>query len=178
MVECGMGGGRMFIGLKIRTFMPAAVSLALLLVTSLWVGTLLPACTPPEMSEDAPPDSITTAGTASLQISNQIQQDPGTLTFYLYPGSSLDWSNANNAIRIDSVKFNTTKSFQVPAGNWKIAYLNRTKVVYPMIDESSGSQEWLRSDFKKNELYSLILKTDGNRTVWVPSYVTVPPIVQ
>ena len=158
--------------------MPAAVSLALIFVTSLWIGTMLPACTPPEMSDGAPADSIPTTGTASLQISNQIQQDAGTLTFYLYPGSSLDWSNANNAIRIDSVQFNAARSFQVPAGNWKIAYLNRTKVVYPMIDESSGSQEWLRSDFKKNGIYSLILKTDGSRTLWVPSYVTVPPIAQ
>ncbi len=162
--------------LKTRGFGPLGFLCTFVSMALIWTVMLLSSCTPVDISDAKPADSIST-GTASLIITNQIKQDPSTLTFYLYPGTSVDWANAANAKKIDSVQADSTRVFRVPEGSWKIVYLNRSKALYPMIDANSGSQEWLRSDFKKNGSYSLILKTDGNRTLWVPSYVTVPAMV-
>jgi hypothetical protein len=162
--------------LKFRASWPLGLVLAFVFVSMNWTVVFLSGCTPADISDAKPVDSVST-GTASLSITNQIIQDPSTLTFYLYPGTSVDWVNAANAKKIDSVQADSTRVFRVPEGSWKIVYFNRSKAIYPMIDANSGSQEWLRSDFKKNGNYSLILKTDGNRTLWVPSYVTVPAMV-
>jgi hypothetical protein len=145
--------------LKMRGSWPLGLVLAFVSMALIWTVMLLSSCTPADISDA------------------KTIQDPSTLTFYLYPGTSVDWANAANAKKIDSVQADSTRAFRVPEGSWKIVYLNRSKALYPMIDANSGSQEWLRSDFKKNGNYSLILKTDGNRTLWVPSYVTVPAMV-
>jgi hypothetical protein len=45
-----------------------------------------------------------------------------------------------------------------------------------MTDKNSGGGEWLKAIFVKSARYSLILKTDGNEDVWVPTFKTDPAI--
>jgi hypothetical protein len=159
---------------KSRAIQTLALSLAVL---GLATGLALVACKPPEINDSTGPvDTTTTTGTATLQLSNRIAQDPGTISFFLFPKNSVDFTNAAGAKLIGSVEAGATKAIQIPAGSWKLAYEDKARVLFPMRDESSGGLEWLRSDFKKDGNYSVILSSDGNRTIWVPSYTTVPPM--
>jgi hypothetical protein len=140
-------------------------------------GLFLSACEMGGFSEDGakPVDTTTTpAGYASLRISNKVSVDPSTLTFYLYSSTAVDYSNAVNAKKIGEVKSDSTKSFQVPVGKWKIASQNKAGVLEPMEDEASGGGEWLQSVFAKDQVYTLILGSNAGRMVWTPSYTTIP----
>jgi hypothetical protein len=39
---------------------------------------------------------------------------------------------------------------------------------------NDGGAEWLKAIFVKNTRYALILATDGNDNVWVPTFETDP----
>ena len=45
-----------------------------------------------------------------------------------------------------------------------------------MEDVNAGSDEWLKAIFVKDRKYALILRTEVNQTVWVPSFETIPEI--
>ncbi len=119
---------------------------------------------------------VDSSGTATLSISNRIAIDPGTLTFYLFPGISVDFTNAANATKLGDVDVGATVAFTVKTGAWKLAYANKAQVLVPMRDEASGGQEWLQSTFKKDGIYTVILGTDGNRDIWTTNYTTNPPM--
>jgi hypothetical protein len=153
------------------------VRLALISIMVGGFGLLFNACQAPEISDNnSTPIDTSDSGLATLRISNRISQDPGPLTFYLYPKNSVDFVNATNGRLLGKVEAGLTETFKVPAGSWKIAYQDQAKALFQMVDAASGGQEWLRSEFKKDGDYSLILNSDGNRTIWVPSYPTIPPI--
>ena len=69
-----------------------------------------------------------------------------------------------------------TADMKVPAGTWKLAYEKGGGILVPMEDVNAGADEWLKAIFVKDGRYALILKTEVNKTVWVPSFETDPAI--
>lgn len=119
-------------------------------------------------------DSTSTTDSATIRISNRIELDPDSLTFFLFRADAVDFTNATNARRLGGVDTGSTGIFRVPVGSWKLAYKDKAQMLTPMRDENSGGLEWLRSIFVKNGDYSLIISTDGNRNVWLPTFKTDP----
>lgn len=116
------------------------------------------------------------ADSAVIRVTNDISQDPDSLTMLLFPGNTVDWANANYTKRLGGVAEGATAAFKVPAGTWKLAYEKGAGDLVPMEDVESGTGEWLKSIFVKDKTYALILTTDLNETVWVPTFETDPPI--
>ncbi len=131
-------------------------------------------CEPPEIGTGTTQVDSSNTGNATLRISNRIVQNPSRLTFFLFNKDAVDIVNATAVKRIGEVDTGATVVFQVPAGDWKIAYEDKLKALFPMKDEGSGGQEWLKSTFNKDGDYALILNSDANRTLWVPNYTTTP----
>ncbi len=161
---------------KVRFFNALTGSVLVCVLTVLGAGIILLACDSPGFSDSDTPTDSTVVGTATLHLSNRIEQEPGPVTCYLFPKGSIDFANAVGGILVGKVEAGASKTFKVEAGSWKLAYRDGAGTLFPMIDEASGNQEWLRSDFTKGGDYSVILISDGNRTVWVPDYTTVPPL--
>lgn len=140
-------------------------------------GLILSSCKNGGFSDAAtgPKDTTTVVtGFATLRITNRVKEDPSVLTFFLYPFNAVDYANAVNAQSLGDVATDSTRSFQVPAGKWKIASQNKASVLVPMEDEASGGGEWLQSVFAKDGIYTLILGSNAGRIVWTPSYTTIP----
>ena len=157
---------------RFRPLLAAAVFAGLCLAL---VPGVLSGCKTVDISE--PMDTTKTdTGTATLRISNNIAQDPDSLTFYRFVANAVDYTNAAKAVKIGGVAINKTGVFTVPSGTWKLAYADRAGTLSPMKDENSGGQEWLKAIFTKNGDYSLIVSSDGNRTTWDPTFKTDPAI--
>ena len=120
--------------------------------------------------------SKVTADSAVIRVTNDISQDPDSLTLLLFSPNAVDWNNTNAIKRLGGVAEGGTADIKVPAGTWKLAYEKGGGILVPMEDIYAGAGEWLKSIFVKNGKYALILKTDVNETVWVPSFETLPPI--
>lgn len=135
--------------------------------------TSMTACEPVDI-DDPGKDSATdtTTGTSVLRITNSISEDPDSLTFFLFPGNSTDFSNANKARKVGGVAVNGTGRFTVPAGTWKLAYENSARALTAMRD--LDSEEWVKCLFAKDGDYSLILTSEIKNTKWVPSFPTDP----
>jgi len=114
--------------------------------------------------------SQATVDSAVLRITNHLDVDPGTLTFYRFPGTATDFSNAANAEKIGSVTSDGSAVFKVPAGTWKLAYANRAGALTPMEDQASG--EWLKAILEKDGDYSLIIASDGPDIRWDATFAT------
>ncbi|MDB5051492.1 MAG: hypothetical protein JWO30_4563 [Fibrobacteres bacterium] len=127
---------------------------------------------------DAPPVDTThvTLDSATLRVTNKIDQDPDSITMILFPGNSVDISNANRVKTLGGVAHGATKVMKVPAGSWKLAYEDHAGVLVPMFDINDPAQDWLKSIFVKNGDYSLILTSDASFTKWDPTFATDPPI--
>ncbi|HKP97597.1 MAG TPA: hypothetical protein VJ385_17775 [Fibrobacteria bacterium] len=149
---------------------PAAV-----LALSIWAG--LSGCKPVDIDEPAKDSTSVTADSAILRVSNKINQDPDSITILLFSGNAVDIVNANVVKRLGGVPYGATnRRMTVPAGTWKLAYEDNSGVLIPMSDVNSAAQDWLKSIFVKDGDYSLILSSDGNRTVWNPTFRTDPAI--
>jgi hypothetical protein len=122
--------------------------------------------------ESSPIDTTAKGDSATLKVTNHIEQDPGTITLVLFPGNSIDIINANRTKDLGTVGEGASKTFKVPAGSWKLAYAKEAGDLHAMIDESDGAQEWVKCIFAKNGSYTLELATDGNFTVWIPTFAT------
>ena len=133
----------------------------------------LSACKTVDLGTTPNPDSTAT-GTATLRITNRIDVDPDSLTFFLFPGTSTDFTTAANARLIGGVGIGATGVFTVPAGTWKLAYENGAKVLTAM--RAVQTDEWVKAILEKNGDYSLILTSDNQNTVWDPSFTTDPPL--
>jgi hypothetical protein len=130
-------------------------------------------CKPLE-ADAVPADTTAMSGTASLRITNNISDDPDSLVFFLFPGTATNFINAANARKVGGVDENATSEYTVPAGTWKLAYENSAGVLTAMRDLSSD--EWVKSVFKKDGAYSLILANEGKDIKWNPSFQTIPDI--
>jgi hypothetical protein len=115
------------------------------------------------------------ADSAVIRVTNAISQDPDSLTLLLFSPNAIDWTNTNPIKRLGGVAEGGTADIKVPAGTWKLAYEKGGGILVPMEDVYAGAGEWLKAIFVKNGKYALILKTDVNVTVWVPSFETSPP---
>ncbi|MDB5102370.1 MAG: hypothetical protein JWP91_59 [Fibrobacteres bacterium] len=113
---------------------------------------------------------------AEVSVTNNITQDPQTITVFLFPPNALEFTNTSNGIRLGTVDTGATVFLKVPAGTWKLGYEDKAGNRVPMRDENSGGLEWLRAVFAKDGRYALILTTDGNRTLWTPNFETIPAI--
>lgn len=121
-------------------------------------------------------DSVdtTVTGSAIVRITNNVSEDPDSLTFFLFPGNATDFSNANKARRVGGVNTDGTGVFQVPAGTWKLAYENSAGALTAMRDLDSG--DWVKSTLAKGGDFSLILTSEGKDVKWNPSFPTDPDI--
>ncbi len=147
------------------------------LALSAWTG--LTACKPVDISQaatDSTSTTVTAGDSATLRVTNNIDIDPGTITIALFPAASIDIVNANKTKDLGLVGFGKTQIFQVPAGNWKLAYADRAGALHPMINAIGATQDWVKSIIVKNGDYALVLKTDGNEVVWVPTFKTDPAL--
>lgn len=117
-----------------------------------------------------------TADSAVIRVTNAITQDPDSLTLLLFSANAVDWTHSNPIKRLGGVAEGGTADMKVPAGTWKLAYEKGGGILVPMEDVDAGAGEWLKSIFVKGGEYALILMTDVNRTVWVPSFETDPAI--
>lgn len=120
--------------------------------------------------------TVVTADSAVIRVSNHLEQDPDSLTLLLYAPDAVDWTNTGYIKRLGGVPEGGTVDIKVPAGTWKLAYAKSGGILVPMQDVNAGAQEWLKAIFVKNGKYALILKTDVNETLWVPSFETDPEI--
>lgn len=134
----------------------------------------LSACKTVDVSGTGPNTDSTSAGTATLRITNNIDVDPDSLSFFLFPGTATDFTTAANARLIGGVGTGATGIFTVPAGTWKLAYENGAHVLTAM--RAVQTDEWVKSIFAKNGDYSLILTSDNQNTVWDASFTTDPPL--
>lgn len=135
--------------------------------------TSMTACEPVEIGDPGKDStSDTTTGTSVLRITNNVTEDPDSLTFFLFQGNSTDFTNANKARRVGGVAVGGTGRFTVPAGTWKLAYENSARVLTAMRD--LDSEEWVKAIFDKGGDYSLILTSEIKNTKWVPSFTTDP----
>lgn len=141
----------------------------------LWISLSLAGltgCKPVEI-DDPPADTTeTVSGTAKLRITNTLSEDPDSLVFFLFPGNSIDFSNANKAQKVGGVGENGTGVFDVPAGNWKLAFENSAGSLTAMRDLDTG--DWVKSILPKDGDFSLILTNEGSDIKWNPSFATDP----
>jgi hypothetical protein len=124
--------------------------------------------------------AVDTANAASdsavIQVTNNISEDPDSITLLLFPSSTVEVTNASLSKRLGTVAYGGTRSVKVPTGTWKLAYQDKAGNRFAMRDEQSGGLEWLKAIFEKNGSYALILSSDGNLTIWDPTFTTNPPI--
>lgn len=133
----------------------------------------LSSCKPVEI--DAPiEDPVGTSDSANLTITNDVEQDPQTLTFYLFNGNAVDVTNAAKTKRLGPVPSGNSVTVKVPAGTWKLGYETEAGVLIALEDYEALDPVWYKAVFTKDETYTLFLGTDGNRTVWDPSFPTIP----
>lgn len=133
------------------------------------------ACKTVDLSDaDSTATPADSAGTATLRITNKIDVDPDSLTFFLFPGNSTDFTTAANARRIGGVGTGATGVFTVPSGTWKVAYENGAHVLTAM--RAVQTDEWVKSILAKNGDYSLIVSSDNQNTVWDPTFTTDPSL--
>jgi hypothetical protein len=116
------------------------------------------------------------ADSAVLRVTNGIEQDPGPVTLLLYSKTSMDLTNAVMVKKLGTVPFQGTVTMKVPVGTWKLGRENEAGVIVSMIDADAEDPEWIQCIFKKDEEYSLIFATDGNRTVWHTTFETIPAL--
>ncbi|GEM_PF-2323197 len=158
---------------------PLGVSLFLAMVFALSGLTALGGLTGCKAVDLTPPPSDTTHQThdsAVISITNQITLDKDSLVFYYYDKAAVEVTNSVYEGKLGGVGVNGTITVKVPVGTWKLAYANSTGVLFPMQDVNDPGLQWLKGIFAKGGKYSLILKTDGNDNIWVPTFVTDPPI--
>lgn len=148
--------------------------LSIALALCAWAG--LAGCKTVEI--DAPPkdSTLTTADSATLRVTNKIEQDPDSITLLLFSGTTVDIANAAPIKTLNGVAYKATSVMRVPAGTWKLGYRNHAGVLFDMTDANAAAQEWLKAIFVKNADYSLIIASDGNRTTWDPTFITDPVI--
>jgi len=150
------------------------VSLALAFAAVFSVSGGLSACKTVDLSDVATTPPTDSTGTATLRITNKIDVDADSLTFYLYPGNSTDFTTAANARLIGGVGTGATGVFTVPSGSWKMAYENGAHVLTAM--RAVQTDEWVKSIFEKKGDYSLIVTSDNQNTVWDPTFTTDPSL--
>lgn len=134
----------------------------------------LSACKTVDLSGTGPTLDSTLTGTATLRITNNLDVDPDSLSFFLFPGTATDFTTAADARLIGGVGIGATGVFTVPAGTWKLAYENGAHVLTAMRAEQTD--EWVKSILAKNGDYSLILTSDNQNTIWDASFTTDPPL--
>jgi hypothetical protein len=134
----------------------------------------LSACKTVDTSGIGPSPDSTSAGTATLRITNNLDVDPDSLRFFLFPGTATDFTTAANARLIGGVGMGATGVFTVPSGTWKLAYENGAHVLTAMRAEQTD--EWVKSILAKDGDYSLILTSDNQNTIWDASFTTDPPL--
>lgn len=120
--------------------------------------------------------TVVTADSAVIQVSNHIEQDPDSITLLLFAPTAVDWTNTGYIKRLGGIAEDGTADIKVPAGTWKLAYEKAGGIRVGMEDVNAGSDEWLKAVFVKDRRYALILRTEVNQTVWVPSFQTIPEI--
>jgi hypothetical protein len=116
----------------------------------------------------------TTGDSARINVTNNITIDPDSLILLLYSGNAVDVTNGALIKVLGGVGVGRTLVVKVPAGTWKLAYRDLAGNITPMTDVNDGGAEWLKAIFVKNTQYALILATDGNDNVWVPTFETDP----
>jgi hypothetical protein len=159
---------------KCRRSVPALGALVVLAVIQAFSG--LSGCKAVDTGVTGTDTTKVAADSAIIRVTNAIAQDPDSLTLLLFSSNAVDWNNANYIRRLGGVAEGQTADITVPAGTWKLAYIKVGGILVPMQDVNSGSLEWLKSIFEKDKRYALILKTEVNETVWVPTFATDPAI--
>lgn len=137
---------------------------------ALVLGAALAGCKPPQYgTEEEPGVDTAQAGTATLVLMNQRQEDPGDLVFLLYGPAVQDIENVTPTISLPAVGYGKMGSFPVKAGRWKVAYRLESGDLRPMppkADEATDS-EWPVVVMAKGKTYTLLIETnDGGLTVW------------
>lgn len=148
---------------------PATVGLA----ACAWLG--LSACKPVEIA-DPGTDSTVAVDSATVTIFNHIEQDPQAIVFYLFNGNAFDIVNANKVKRLGEIEEGQAKAVKVPVGTWKLAYETEAGVLIALESYDAEEVVWVKAVFEKDRDYALILATDGNRTVWSPTFATIPEL--
>jgi hypothetical protein len=113
-------------------------------------------------SGTTPPPS---SDTAWINITNQAQKDPGAIIFFFYAATAPD-VNAVPARTIGTIKQDSTKTFPVPTGNWKLAIEDASGTMWPML-QGIGTSDWSAVHLGKDGIYNVIISTDaGNNNIW------------
>jgi hypothetical protein len=147
-------------------------SLACALVLSLAGG--LTACKTVDLGDDAAQDSVAEdTATAILRITNNIRLFSDSLDFYLFSATT-EFSTAAGGRLIGGVGIGKTGVFKVPAGTWKLAFVDQAKVMTAM--RSLDTDDWVKSILAKDADYSLILSSDGQDIRWDPTFPTDPSL--
>ncbi|MEO6095054.1 MAG: hypothetical protein ABIW76_05050 [Fibrobacteria bacterium] len=115
-----------------------------------------------------------TGDSALISVTNDISIDADSLILLLYSENAVDVSNGALVKVLGGIGVGKTLDVKVPAGSWKLAYRDLAGNLTPMTDVNDGGAEWLKAIFVKNAKYALILVTDGNDNIWVPSFETKP----
>ncbi len=136
----------------------------------------LTGCKSVDTGVSVPVTPVVTADSAVIQVSNLIEQDPDSITLLLFAPTAVDWTTTGYIKRLGGVAEGGTADIKVPAGTWKLAYEKAGGIRVGMEDVNAGSDEWLKAIFVKDNKYALILRTEVNQTVWVPSFQTNPEI--
>ncbi len=140
----------------------------------------LAACEPIQYGPEAPkpPGDSTASGQASLILTNNREVDPGDLTFLLYRPAAQSIEDGTPAQKLGPVKFRSSATFKVPAGQWKIGYETENSVLrqMPSSDDEGSQAEWPVVILSAGKAYSLEIKTDeGGVIVWSHNLTLAKP---
>ena len=143
---------------QLRFFLFLSTFLTLCLV---WLG--LSGCTPIDLvTGDGKTDST---GYATLQVTNNKEQDPGPLGFRLCDSNAIDAQSAVKVMYLGVVAESATVSLKVPAGCYKLAFDDNARV-WPMTDKDSTELTWPKLTFVKGATYHVLIHSEDTRTIW------------
>jgi hypothetical protein len=126
-----------------------------------WLG--LTGCTPNDLGTTPPTNDST--GYASLKVTNYKEQDPGPLTFRLFDSNAVDAQSAVKVRELGVVPESATVTFNVPAGRYKLAFDDNSRV-WPMTDKDSTELTWPKATFVKGATYHILIHSEDTRTIW------------
>lgn len=157
-----------------RSLLSLGAMIASAILTALAASGGLSACKAVDLTAPADTTHQTTADSATLSVTNNITIDADSLILLLYAKNAVDVANGALIKVLGGIGVGRTLDVKVPAGTWKLAYRDPAGNITPMTDLNDPGAEWLKAIFAKNTRYALILATDGNDNVWIPTFVTDP----
>ncbi len=108
---------------------------------------------------------------ATVVISNKVTQNPISYRLLIFTINANN-ENVTYQYRSSEIETDSTRTFKIPAGQWKLGLEDKLGGRFPMIVES-GSINWPHVQATKGATYTILLYTDlGNNNLWRTNFIS------